>query len=77
LPFVQVGCPVGIWLSGRDFHSAFVTCFLPILFVYYPLLACGNTLARRGRLPLCLAIWAADAVLLVLAVLLCRRLIRS
>src|SRR5207248_615533 len=31
--FVLLGCPVGIWFSKSDYLSAFVTCFLPTLFV--------------------------------------------
>src|SRR5439155_5152978 len=44
LCFVLVGCPVGIWFSRGDFLSAFNTCFLPIVFVYYPLMLCGTNL---------------------------------
>src|SRR6185437_1112541 len=40
--FILVGCPVGIWFSRSDYLSAFITCFLPIVFVYYPLMLCGT-----------------------------------
>src|SRR5439155_2884042 len=50
LCFVLLGCPVGIWFSKSDYLSAFVTCFLPTLFVYYPLLLCGTNLAKEGRI---------------------------
>jgi len=76
LLFVLVGCPMGARFNQRDFLSAFVVCFLPIIVLYYPLLVGGNMLARRGRLPAGPAVWSADAVLLVLAVLLCRRSVR-
>ncbi len=36
LCFVLVGCPVGIWFSRSDYLSAFITCFLPIVVIYYP-----------------------------------------
>src|SRR5262249_50087842 len=43
--FVLVGCPVGIWFSRSDYLSSFITCFLPIVFVYYPLMLCGTGIA--------------------------------
>ncbi len=35
--FVLLGAPVGILFARRDFLSAFISCFLPIIVVYYPL----------------------------------------
>lgn len=64
--FVLVGCPVGIWFSRSDYLSAFITCFLPIVFLYYPLVLCGTNLAKDGWDPL-LAIWAADSLLIMIA----------
>lgn len=77
LCFVLVGCPVGIWFSRSDYLSAFITCFLPIVFLYYPLLLCGNNLARDGKLPPAVAIWAANATLVLIAAVLFRRLLRN
>jgi lipopolysaccharide export system permease protein len=77
LCFVLVGCPVGIWLSRSDYLSAFITCFLPIAFIYYPLILCGNNLARDGKLPAMPAIWGANAIMAFIALLLFRRLIRN
>ena len=48
LCFALVGCPVGIWFSKSDYLSAFITCFLPIVIVYYPLMLCGINMARSG-----------------------------
>jgi lipopolysaccharide export system permease protein len=62
LCFVLLGCPVGIWFSKSDYLSAFVTCFLPTLFVYYPLLLCGTNLAKEGRVPPGVGMWAANVV---------------
>jgi lipopolysaccharide export system permease protein len=76
LCFVAVGCPVGIWFSRSDFLSSFVTCFLPTVFLYYPLLLCGNNLARDGKLPPALTIWAADAVMALIALVMTWRLLR-
>src|SRR6266702_5891954 len=41
--FVLIGCPVGIWFSRSDYLSAFITCFIPIVIVYYPLVLCGTS----------------------------------
>ncbi|HJT78177.1 MAG TPA: LptF/LptG family permease, partial [Gemmataceae bacterium] len=49
LCFVLVGCPVGIWFSRSDYLSAFITCFLPIVFLYYPLMLCGSNMAKEGK----------------------------
>ena len=60
LCFVLIGCPVGIWFSRSDYLSAFITCFLPIVFVYYPLMLCGTNFAKEGKLPPMATVWAAD-----------------
>jgi lipopolysaccharide export system permease protein len=77
LCFVLVGCPVGIWFSKSDYLSAFITCFLPIVFLYYPLLLCGINLTRNGRLHPGLTIWACDIIMGVIAVLLLGKLLKN
>src|SRR5205823_11595883 len=78
LCFVLVGCPVGIWFSRSDYLSAFITCFLPIVFVYYPLLLCGLNLAKGSmRIPLAVSIWTADGLIALVALGLFRRLLRN
>jgi lipopolysaccharide export system permease protein len=77
LCFVLVGCPVGIWFSKSDYLSAFITCFLPIVFLYYPVLLCGLNLAKAGKVPIAAAVWAADAAMAVIALGLFRRLVRN
>lgn len=67
LCFVLIGCPVGIWFSRSDYLSAFVTCFLPIVFIYYPLVLCGENMARTGKLDLILSIWFANGFLGIIA----------
>jgi lipopolysaccharide export system permease protein len=75
--FVLIGCPVGIWFSRSDFLSAFMTCFLPIVFVYYPLMLCGTNLAKEGRFLPALGIWGADLLMAVIGLALFRRLLRN
>lgn len=67
LCFVLIGAPVGIWFGRADFLSAFVTCFLPTLFVYYPLLLCGTNMVKDGALPPAVGVWAADGVVAAVA----------
>ncbi len=77
LCFVLVGCPVGIWFSKSDYLSAFITCFLPIVFLYYPLMLCGINLAKSGKVSIATAVWAADTIMAVIALGLFRRLVRN
>jgi lipopolysaccharide export system permease protein len=77
LCFVLVGCPVGIWFSRSDYLSAFITCFLPIVFVYYPLVLCGVNQAKSGHLPLVPAVWGANGLIGLVALGLFRRLFRN
>ncbi len=58
LCFVLVGCPVGIWFSRSDYLSAFITCFLPIVVIYYPLMLCGINLSKLGKLNPWVLIWS-------------------
>lgn len=74
--FVLIGCPVGIWFSRSDYLSAFITCFVPIVVLYYPILLCGNNLAKDGKLDPVLGIWTANTLMAGIAVLLFRKLLR-
>ncbi|MFL5329124.1 MAG: LptF/LptG family permease [Gemmataceae bacterium] len=62
LCFVLVGGPIGIWFGRSDYLSAFITCFLPTVFIYYPLLLAGTNMARDGAVPAYVGIWAADVI---------------
>jgi lipopolysaccharide export system permease protein len=75
--FVLVGCPVGIWFSRSDYLSAFITCFLPIVFLYYPLQLCSINLAKDGKLDTTLGVWLADAVMGLMAAALFRKLVKN
>jgi lipopolysaccharide export system permease protein len=77
LCFVLVGCPVGIFFSKSDILSAFITCFLPIVFLYYPLLLCGINLAKNNDISPVLSVWAANGVVAVLSLELFRRLLKN
>jgi lipopolysaccharide export system permease protein len=77
LCFVLVGCPVGIFFSRSDILSSFITCFLPIVFLYYPLLLCGINLAKNNNISPLLTIWAANSVVALLSLELFRKLLRN
>jgi lipopolysaccharide export system permease protein len=74
--FVLIGCPVGIWFSRSDYLSAFITCFVPILFIYYPLFLCGNNLAKSGALHPAAAMWIPNAAVVLIALPLYWRLLK-
>jgi lipopolysaccharide export LptBFGC system permease protein LptF len=76
LCFVLIGCPVGIWFSRSDYLSAFITCFLPIVLIYYPLTLCCTNLAKEGFRYSELAVWAADLLLCLIALPLYQRLLK-
>ncbi len=50
LLFVILGAPVGILFAKRDFLSAFMSCFVPIITLYYPLILFGINLGKEGTL---------------------------
>jgi lipopolysaccharide export system permease protein len=77
LCFVLVGCPIGIWFSKSDYLSAFITCFLPIVIVYYPLMLCAINMAKSGRIPAWQGIWFADELMALAAAVLFVRLARN
>jgi lipopolysaccharide export system permease protein len=65
--FVLLGAPVGVLFARRDFLSAFITCFLPIIILYYPLTLFGVNLGKEGLLNATVALWIGNSVLAVLA----------
>ena len=77
LCFVLVGCPIGIWLSRSDYLSSFITCFLPIVLAYYPVMLCVTNLAKDGRFEPALIIWVADALVAAFGLGLFWRLLKN
>ena len=66
--FVALGAPVGILFAKRDFLSAFITCFLPIILIYYPLVLAGINMSKEGII-LPAVVWSGNIVLAALAAL--------
>jgi lipopolysaccharide export system permease protein len=75
LCFVLIGCPVGIWASRSDYLSVFIICFLPTVFIYYPLLLASLNLAKDGKVPV-ISAWAANVIAAAAALVLIRRLMK-
>ena len=49
--FAIIGIPVALKLKTANYATTFGICFLPILFVYYPLFMFGLNGAKMGTLP--------------------------
>jgi lipopolysaccharide export system permease protein len=77
LCFILVGCPVGIWLGRSDYLSSFISCFLPIIIFYYPLMLCGTNMAKEGRINMIPLVWAADMAVGFVGLVLFRRLLKN
>mgnify|MGYP001236548752 CR=1 FL=1 len=75
LCFVLVGAPMAIRLRHAEFLAIFFVCFLPILLVYYPMLAVSVDQAKGGVFPP-QAVWLGNVVLALWGVWLLRRVIR-
>ena len=74
--FVFLGAPVGIIFAKRDFLSAFISCFMPIIIVYYPLMLLGVNMGKEDVLNPVVALWAGNVLLCVLALFALRPVIR-
>jgi lipopolysaccharide export system permease protein len=72
LCFVLVGIPVSIRMRFSEFIASFFICFLPILLVYYPLLAVSVDKAKDGFFPP-QAVWLGNIVLASAGIWLLRR----
>jgi lipopolysaccharide export system permease protein len=75
LCFVIVGVPVAVWMRFSEFIASFFICFLPILVVYYPLLAVSVDQAKDGALPP-QSVWLGNILLALAGVWLLRRVNR-
>jgi lipopolysaccharide export system permease protein len=75
LCFAWIGVPMAIRRRNRDFLTSFFMCFLPILIVYYPLLAFSVDGAKNGALPP-YAVWLGNLLLALWGAILMRRVVR-
>jgi len=63
LSFVVLGIPLAIWRRSNDYVTSFFAAFLPVLLVYYPLMALGVDRAKDGAWPACF-VWLGYVVVL-------------
>ena len=75
LAFVIIGIPVAMKLKTGNFATTFGICFLPILFVYYPLFMYGLNGAKYMTLPP-YAAWLGNAACILVGVVLLLRELR-
>jgi lipopolysaccharide export system permease protein len=75
LAFVLLGCPVAIMFQRGDFLSAFISCFLPIILLYYPLLMLGFNVSKEGMFPP-VVLWLGNGMLVLFAVVAFRPVLR-
>jgi len=73
--FVFVGAPMAIRLRNSSVLQSFFACFMPILLVYYPLLAYAAEACKEGRLPP-YAVWLCNLILIAWGVWLLRKVVR-
>ena len=72
LAFAVVGIPVAVMLRMGGMLASFFACFLPILFVYYPMFMGAVVSAKKGNLPP-QCVWLGNIVLLLVGLYLMRR----
>lgn len=73
--FCMVGVPLAMLLRKSDFITSFFICFLPILVVYYPLMAIGVDRAKSGGLPP-YSVWLGNVICLLVGLWLMRRVVK-
>jgi len=75
LCFVLIGAPMAVVLRHAEFLATFFACFLPILVVYYPLMAVSVDYAKDGTFPPP-TVWIGNVVIALLGAWLMRRVVR-
>jgi len=75
LAFVWVGAPLAICMRRSDLMGTFFVCFLPILVVYYPLMAWGVDASKHGTMPP-IVLWAGNLLAFIAGALLLKRVMR-
>jgi len=75
--FVLVGAPLAMSSRHSEFHflNSFFFTFLPILLIYYPLMAYGVDRAKSGAMP-SYSVWLGNAILLAWGYWLYRKAMR-
>ena len=75
LCFVLIGTPMAIRRRQAEFWGSFFACFLPILVLYYPMLAGTVDFAKSGLVPPP-TVWLGNTVLAICGYLLLKNVIK-
>lgn len=65
LAFVVLGAPLAVRMRTSNFFTTFAACFLPILVLYYPLMALVVDRAKDGAMP-GFTVWLSNAVVIAI-----------
>lgn len=76
LCFALVGAGVAIRFRFADFWSIFIFCFIPILIIYYPILAFASDGVKNGTLP-AMSVWASNIVVFAIGLFLLRSILKN
>lgn len=74
--FVLIGSPFSILQARRQFLTNFFLCFLPILLGYYPIVLLFATLSKGAEVDPAWAMWTGNAILLVVAAVILRKVLQ-
>ncbi|MEZ6127717.1 MAG: LptF/LptG family permease [Planctomycetaceae bacterium] len=74
--FALIGGPFAIYQARRQFITAFIMCFLPILLVYYPITFLMGNLGKIGSVDPTWGMWIPNAILAVAGWFVLRRVVR-
>ena len=74
--FAFLGGPFAILQAQRQFITAFIMCFLPVLLVYYPLMFLMVNLGKSGTVDPAWAMWVPNLVLAVAGGTVLRKVVR-
>ncbi len=75
--FVLLGAPLAITQARRQVLTNFLTCFLPIIIVYYPVVMLCISQSRAGKVDPAWAMWIGNGVLFLAGSIMFRRCCRN
>lgn len=74
--FALLGGPFAVYQARRQFITAFIMCFLPILLVYYPVTFLMVNLGKTGTIDPAWGMWIPNAILAVSSLWVLRKVIQ-
>ncbi|MBR9803850.1 YjgP/YjgQ family permease [bacterium] len=75
--FVLVGSPFSIMQAKRQFLTSFFMVFMPIVFLYYPVVMLAMNQSKNGMVPPESVMWIANVATGVIGIYLLRRVVRN